>query len=223
MVMRDPTTWRWSHTRHHTDTLIIGRDPEIAVMPPARLARLLVNVVGLVDVPLAFGSMFRHAAGRLTAGEADFVPASERPKVYRTARIDLAIYAVTIGLAIGFRSWLPVLLIGGPRLYGALLLYFYSCTQHAGMGENVLDNRLNTRTVTMCRLNRFLYWNMNYHRRPLHAREDPAVRRPGHGPGHRVPETQRAFRLRQREGARGAGARGRPDLPGQGGGRDGLY
>jgi len=83
--------------------------------------------------------------------------------VYRTARIDLAIYAATIGLAIGFRSWLPVVLIGGPRLYGALLLYVYSFTQHAGMGENVLDYRLNTRTVKMCRLNRFLYWNMNYH------------------------------------------------------------
>jgi fatty acid desaturase len=143
--------------------LIVGRDPEIAVMRPARLARLLVNLVGLVDVPLAFASMFRHAAGRLTADEADFVPASERHKVYRTARIDLAIYAATIGLAIGFRSWLPVVLIGGPRLYGALLLYFYSFTQHAGMGENVLDYRLNTRTVKMCRINRFLYWNMNYH------------------------------------------------------------
>ena len=31
MIMRDPTTWRWSHTRHHTDTLVVGRDPEIAV------------------------------------------------------------------------------------------------------------------------------------------------------------------------------------------------
>src|SRR5580700_1447154 len=79
MIMRDPTTWRWSHTRHHTDTLVLGRDPEIAVMRPARLARLLVNFVGLVDVPLAFASMFRHAAGRLTADEADFVPDSERP------------------------------------------------------------------------------------------------------------------------------------------------
>ena len=101
--------------------------------------------------------------GRLTACVADFVPESERPKVYRSARSDLAIYAATIGLAIGLRSWLPVLLIGGPRLYGALLLHFYSFTQHAGMGENVLDHRLNTRTVKMCRLNRFLYWNMNYH------------------------------------------------------------
>lgn len=37
MIMRDPTTWRWSHTRHHTDTLVVGRDPEIAVMRPASL------------------------------------------------------------------------------------------------------------------------------------------------------------------------------------------
>ena len=72
MIMRDPTVWRWSHTRHHTDTLILGRDPEIAAMRPARLARLLANFFGLVDVPIAFGLMFRHAAGRLTAEEADF-------------------------------------------------------------------------------------------------------------------------------------------------------
>ncbi len=163
MIMRDPTTWRWSHTRHHTDTLVVGRDPEIAVMRPARLARLLANLIGLVDVPMAFWLMSRHAAGRLTGDEADYVPESERRKVYRAARIHLAIYAVTIGLAIGFRSWLPVVLIGGPRLYGACLFYFYGFTQHAGLGENVLDHRLNTRTVKMCLLNRFLYWNMNYH------------------------------------------------------------
>jgi fatty acid desaturase len=163
MIMRDPTTWRWSHTRHHTDTLVVGRDPEIAVMRPARLAKLLANLIGLVDVPVAFMLMSRHASGRLTADEADYVPASERHKVYRTARIHLAIYAVTIALAVGLRSWLPVVLIGGPRLYGACLFYVYGFTQHAGLGENVLDHRLNTRTVKMNVVNRFLYWNMNYH------------------------------------------------------------
>jgi fatty acid desaturase len=101
--------------------------------------------------------------GRLTADEADYVPESERHKVYRTARIDLAIYATAIGLAIGLHTWLPVVLIGGPRLYGAFLFNLYGFTQHAGMGENVLDHRLNTRTVKMCVVNRFLYWNMNYH------------------------------------------------------------
>ena len=63
MIMRDPTVWRWSHTRHHTDTLILGRDPEIAAMRPARLARLLANFFGLVDVPVAFGLMFGTPPG----------------------------------------------------------------------------------------------------------------------------------------------------------------
>jgi fatty acid desaturase len=163
MIMRDPTTWRWSHSRHHTDTLIVGRDPEIAVMRPARLARLLANYFGLVDVPLAFRLLFLHAAGRLTADEADYVPEPERRRVYRTARVHLAVYVAAVGLAIGFGTWLPVVLIGGPRLYGAFMLQVYGFTQHAGMGENVLDHRLNTRTVKMCAVNRFLYWNMNYH------------------------------------------------------------
>ena len=38
MVMRESTVWRWSHTRHHSDTIIVGRDPEIAVPRPPNLA-----------------------------------------------------------------------------------------------------------------------------------------------------------------------------------------
>jgi fatty acid desaturase len=34
MVMRESTVWRWSHNRHHSDTIIVGRDPEIAVPRP---------------------------------------------------------------------------------------------------------------------------------------------------------------------------------------------
>ena len=39
----------------------------------------------------------------------------------------------------------------------------YGGTQHAGLAENVLDHRLNTRTVYMNPINRYLYWNMGYH------------------------------------------------------------
>jgi MocE subfamily Rieske [2Fe-2S] domain protein len=39
----------------------------------------------------------------------------------------------------------------------------YGLTQHAGLPENVLDHRLNTRTVHMNLINRYLYWNMGYH------------------------------------------------------------
>jgi fatty acid desaturase len=35
--------------------------------------------------------------------------------------------------------------------------------QHAGLPENVLDHRLNSRTIYMNPVFRFLYWNMNYH------------------------------------------------------------
>jgi fatty acid desaturase len=40
---------------------------------------------------------------------------------------------------------------------------FFSTTQHAGLAEDVLDHRLNSRTVYMNPVFRFLYWNMNYH------------------------------------------------------------
>lgn len=162
-MMREPTVWRWEHTRHHTDTLIVGRDPEIVAMRPARLARILLNLVGLVDVPMSLRLMAVHATGRLTAEEATFVPATEQRKVCRTSRIWLAIYLAVIVVCVLTGSILPAVLIGGPRLYGACMFLVYGLTQHAGMGENVLDHRLNSRTVRMNVINRFLYWNMNYH------------------------------------------------------------
>ena len=35
MVRRESIPWRWSHARHHSDTIIVGRDLEIAVQRPA--------------------------------------------------------------------------------------------------------------------------------------------------------------------------------------------
>jgi fatty acid desaturase len=35
--------------------------------------------------------------------------------------------------------------------------------QHGGLADNVTDHRLNSRTVYMNPINRFIYWNMNYH------------------------------------------------------------
>jgi fatty acid desaturase len=163
LMMRDPTVWRWQHTRHHTDTLIVGRDPEIAAMRPARLAKIIANLFGLVEVGTQLSRMVVHAAGRLTAEERTYVPDTEQRKVFLTARIWLLIYISTVAACVVSSSILPLLLIGGPRIYGAWLELLYALTQHAGLGENVLDHRLNTRTIRMNPINRFLYWNMNYH------------------------------------------------------------
>ena len=47
MIMREPTIWRWSHTRHHTDTIIVGRDPEIITPRPPDVVALLLNIFAI--------------------------------------------------------------------------------------------------------------------------------------------------------------------------------
>jgi len=162
-VFRRATVWRWSHTRHHTDTLVVGRDPEIAVPGPTDWVGIALSVIALKQVSSERPKMIAAASGRINADDQTFVPASEWPKVFREARISLAIYATAIGVCIYFRTILRLLYIGLPSMYGAWLYVYFGLTQHAGMPENVLDHRKNCRTVMMNPVFRFLYWNMNYH------------------------------------------------------------
>jgi fatty acid desaturase len=162
-VFRRPTAWRWSHTRHHTDTLIVGRDPEIAAPVPTDWVAVIGNIFALRHVWGEFPKLINNILGRLGEEEKTFIPEMEWPKVIREARIWAAVYALVIGLAIYTGSVLPLLYIGLPSLYGAWLYHFFGLTQHAGLPENVTDHRKNCRTVYMNPVFRFLYWNMNYH------------------------------------------------------------
>ena len=163
MVMRESTVWRWSHTRHHSDTIIVGRDPEIAVPRPPDLKEFVKAFFNLHVYPKYFMRILLHSFGRAVPEERTFIPDSEFPKVYFRARICVAIYVAVIALSIYDRSILPLLFIGLPNLFGAWLMPVYGFTQHAGLAQNVLDHRLNCRTVYMNPIHRYLYWNMNYH------------------------------------------------------------
>ncbi len=162
-MMRNPTAWRWSHTRHHTDTIIVGRDPEIIAMRPPKLRKIIPNFLGIFDVPESLWAMLKHATGRLSADEADYIPEAEQPKVFRVARIWLVVYAATVAACFVFGSILPLMVIGLPRMYGAWHHLMTGLTQHGGLADNVLDHRLNSRTIYMNPISRFVYWNMNYH------------------------------------------------------------
>ena len=155
--------WRWSHTRHHTDTIVVGRDPEIAAPRPPDLLALALDVFCVVRVPKEIAKMVRHCFGRLTPAEETYIPDEERHKVYHNARIYILIYAAVIVLAIATRSILPLMYVGLPIFYGGWLMSIFSLTQHAGLAEDVLDHRLNCRTLYMNRIFRFIYWDMNYH------------------------------------------------------------
>ncbi|MEO1025977.1 MAG: fatty acid desaturase family protein [Pseudomonadota bacterium] len=163
MLMRNPYVWRASHVRHHTDTVIVGRDPEIVAMRPPDLARLVFNVFGLIDVWVLGRRMLLHASGRLDPEEETYVRDEDVPRVVLVARVWLVIYAVVVLLAVSMGSILPLMVVGLPRLYGAWHHIMTGVLQHLGLAENVADHRLNTRTVLMNPISRFIYLNMNYH------------------------------------------------------------
>jgi len=163
MILREPTIWLWSHTRHHTDTIIVGRDPEIATPRPPDIKAMLLNIFALVSTWKTIKALFLHAGGKLTPNEATFVPESERSKVYWIARLYIAILLGVVLACIATGSILPAMLVGLPSLYGGFMAIYFGLTQHSGLAEDVLDHRLNSRTVYMNPVFRFLYWNMNYH------------------------------------------------------------
>ena len=163
MVLRESVPFRWSHTRHHSDTIIVGRDPEITVQRPANLWIIFANFFNVMAVRLYVNNVFLHCTGRLTVVERTYIPESEYGKVISRARIYAMIYAAVIAFSIYSGSILPLMYVGLSSFYGAWLMPVYFYTQHAGLAENVLDHRLNCRTVYMNAINRYLYWNMNYH------------------------------------------------------------
>ena len=163
MIVRNPVAWRWSHARHHTDTIIVGRDPEIAIMRPPDLFKLILNLFGIMDVIAGWTAMIRNATGTLGEAERTYVPESEQAKVVTVARVWCAIYAAIFALAILTGSLVPILLFVLPKLFGSWHLIVLGVLQHAGLAEDVLDHRMNTRTVYINPVSRFIYMNMNYH------------------------------------------------------------
>jgi Na(+)-translocating NADH:ubiquinone oxidoreductase F subunit len=163
MVMRESTVWRWSHNRHHSDTIIVGRDPEIAVPRPPNVVAIIKGFFNLHVYPKYFRRIILHSFGRMADEERTFIPQMEFPAVFLRARIYVLIYGSVIALAVYTRSVLPLMFVGFSNFFGSWLLSVYGLTQHAGLAENVLDHRLNCRTVYMGPIHRYLYWNMNYH------------------------------------------------------------
>ena len=184
-MVRNPVTWRYSHARHHTDTIIVGRDPEIVAMRPPALFRIVMNFFGIFDAWNGWVRMLYNASGRIHPEEASYIPEQEQAGVIRIARIWVVIYAGVIALALAMGSILPLMVIGLPRLYGAWHHVLTGVMQHAGLAENVTDHRLNSRTVLINPVSRFIYWNMNYH---VEHHMFPMV------PYHRLPDLHAAIK-----------------------------
>jgi fatty acid desaturase len=163
MVLRSATPWRWSHARHHTDTIIVGRDPEIITERPPIWKILIMQIVHLYGGPVEIKRFFLHVFGLLDPQEKEYIPESEESKTFWEARVYLLIILSVAATCVYTGSILPAMFIFLPSFYGNTLVFLFGITQHLGLYEDVLDHRLNTRTIYMNPILRFLYWNMNYH------------------------------------------------------------
>lgn len=162
MILKPATSSRWSHYWHHTDTVIVGRDPEINARPPLWRI-LLTNYIRLQGGLIDLKKIVTNCFGILNEAEKVYIPASEARKAFWECRVYAVILLSTIAWSISIGSILPLLFIGLPTFYGTFGVYFMALPQHLGLSEDVLDHRLNTRTIYMNPIFRFLYWNMNYH------------------------------------------------------------
>lgn len=163
MSLRPATPWRWSHSRHHTDTIIVGRDPEIIAPRPPIWRLILMDFFRLYIGPRDIKRMIMHCFGIIHPVEKEYIPTSEHRKTCWESRAYVLIFATVIAFCLYTHSILPAMFIGLPAFYGAFLVLIFGMTQHLGLKEDVLDHRLNSRTIYMNPVFRFLYWNMNYH------------------------------------------------------------
>lgn len=163
MTLREAYYYRWSHTRHHTHTLIVGKDPEIAAKRPPDVLAIASDLFFISDGINQLKRLLTNASGGITEDGAHFVPTSERAKVTWSSRIYLLIIALVIVACIVSGSILPAMFVVLPRFYGGFLSQLFNMSQHAGLDEDVHDHRLNSRTVILNPVFSFLYFNMNYH------------------------------------------------------------
>jgi fatty acid desaturase len=163
MELRDAVEFSWSHSRHHSYTIMTGIDPEIAVSRPPNLFYILVDFFYLHAGLIAIKTLILHSLGIPTKKAAEYVPEEEFGKMFWWARAALMLHLIAIGLAIATRSWLPVLYFGLPRFYGGFVHWTFILLQHVGLAENVWDHRLNTRSLHVNPFFSFLFMHMENH------------------------------------------------------------
>jgi fatty acid desaturase len=161
VFIEEPLYRRYSHAGHHTHTWFNRLDPQKPYGNPLRLSRYLWSTLGLAFYYDAAAQLFRHSRGRFTAQEIEFLPAEEIRRVVFNSRVMSACYVGLFIAAIAF-EW-PFILYFIPRFLGGCIVNLYINTQHMCMAEDLADHRRTTRSIRGGRLERLLYWNMNYH------------------------------------------------------------
>ncbi len=164
MILRPATVWRWSHTRHHTDTIIVGSDPEIVTERPPVWKIILIEFFRMFVVVKDYKRTIIHFFGKMNEEEEKYIPSSEHKKsVLGSACFYTRLFGCDPFVRLHAKHTAGHVYRLAGFFYGSWLGWLFVLTQHLGLNEDVLDHRLNCRTFYTNPIIRFLYWNMNYH------------------------------------------------------------
>ena len=161
VLLLTPLQFRWEHRAHHNYTQQIERDPQMIPMAE-KLGGYLYYATAIPYFYNALSTLVRHALGRFSAMEQQFLPLSERPKVQRQAWLMWGIYAAVALLSLWLESWNAVIYWLLPRVVGEPFMRLIRMSEHGGC-PRVADLWRNTRTVLTIVPIRWLAWNMAYH------------------------------------------------------------
>jgi fatty acid desaturase len=105
------------------------------------------NYLNLISGPKMLWLIVQHAVGSIDPTAREVVAQRDLRRVVWEARAYAAVLVAPVAWAVATGTVVPLVFVGLPSFYGAWMIWFFAVTQHAGLKEDVLDHRLNTRTV----------------------------------------------------------------------------
>jgi fatty acid desaturase len=164
----NPVAFWASHSDHHKYTLHTPDDLEVVLPIEINLGTFLkVFLVNPMGLWRRWKGVLRFSFGKIAGTtELALFPESDpdlRRRLFNWARVLLIGHSLILVFSVYFELWMIPVLITFAPFYGGWLLFLCNNAQHVGLTDNVPDFRLNSRTIILNPLFRFLYWHMNYH------------------------------------------------------------
>ena len=164
MVQQTPCLLRFVHARHHSRTAMVDEDPEIILTNPMTwrdfVIKELIDIGSIWYFVKATALLAIHRPGKDALA---CMPAEKMHRAFIEAQVYMLGYFAVVIWSVAIQSWLPVVMLILPRVFGAPTHGVILATQHFGMAQDIKDHRHTTRTMTVNPFLGVLYWNMNYH------------------------------------------------------------
>ncbi len=155
---------RVMHFTHHKYTNVPEKDPELmgaaASEAPGTLARFLWSLSAIPYWWRRFSSLFRNFFGNVEHER--YMSERDQVLIVREARLHVGVYALAALISFVSGSWMVVSYWLLPLLATKPLHHIQNIVEHTGMPLND-DITVNTRTIRVNPLLRWMCWNMQYH------------------------------------------------------------